>query len=72
MEPQLQPLATVRKWHAAENRGIKRKPLPSVAFSCREQRRPAGRAFPVQDELFFVERAVGMEAFMEPSGRQPF
>jgi hypothetical protein len=30
------------------------------------------RAFPVQDELFFVERAVGVEAFMEPSGRQPF
>jgi len=30
------------------------------------------RDFPVQDELFFVERAVGMEPFMEPSGRQPF
>jgi hypothetical protein len=82
----LQPVATGRKSNGLKNRRNKRKPLPCVATSCylermvrrgatvrvrkRALQRPRKSGFLFPQALHDLQCAVGVEPFMEPSGRK--
>jgi hypothetical protein len=81
-----QPVATGSKRDGAENGSLKRKPLPSVATSCpsrsmvrrgstvrvrqRALQKPCKSGLCLEVELQELQRALGMEPFMELSDRR--